>query len=631
MQSQNASTGSTQHLTPPTLDPASSKIVEKTPDDGDGLAHTPVSEEVMNEATCASDGGSGNELQAAIEEEVKESDLQVQEEVVSVVQCAQETSDQTEVDAGPYFQAPRPLRRVSLLEYKERMKEKKKVSTEEYQRGENAKELPQNVPQAVEEGEDLEDPLAVTQNVQLVAATTPPTKDKDVPASQPQSNVDCEKVAKKSKEVPEQQTSATPPSDPPASDDATMKQATIEWPTTTSSGRGATDGCYQKRENRDAEVSKVKLPKRNVQVEGAQPALERREKMGEKKVENQDKERQNKDKERARIEELEREWRRKREEEKQARKATKTPDYNELLLKHTQSPGQPRFTIPVHHGPRYNRPPSSFPLPRPRPPLQPFVGFPHAPYHQAPPVPFAPPPPHPPPPAQTDVWSMFGSLFAQHNLFPSEDPPPPPPRSPSPPLPPLQYSSPRILSPTRHSSPSHQVLPPARLSSPPPSSSTSLSPRRKSHSPEPSPFHPQTQSGPSSPVSKVATVEPKPSQLDAKQFRIISELIKKTTVIKTDVSVQTLPPRLVSEGTQSGSGFQLLSTALQVNVKTCETSTGANSHLEVQHRLYSIMYCVSCMFTEWFNPLQVCADKCNSHTQHSYSSSTKNAKRSSAD
>ena len=589
VQSRAASTGSIQHSVALTLDPASSNITEKTSSDEEGLTNTPMSEEVIssNETTSASDGGGGNELPPAVDEDMKVSDLQVQEEVISVRDEEQET-DQMEVDAGPYFRAPRPPRRVSLLEYKERMKGKKKLSSEEEQQGEGSKELAP----AVEGGEDLEDPLPSTQSVKVVAALTPAAKDQDVSGPQLQSVVNFDK-ADNSKEMSEEQSSRMPPSDPsPASDGATMKQGTIEWSTTASSGKELTD---KKSEDRETEVDATKLPKKDVQVEGTQPARESREKIEEKETEDQDKERQSKNKERAkRIEELERERRKRRDE---AQRAIKTAaEYSERYRHKSSpsfSPGQPRFTIPVHHGPRYNRPPPPFPLPHPHPPPQRFMGFPphpHTPpYHQAPPVPFTPPPP-PPPPPQADVWSMFGSLFAKHNLFPAEDPPPPPPRSrsPSPPLPPLRYNSPRRMSPSHHSSPSHQVLPP-RLSSPPPSSSTSLSPCRKSNSPEPSPFHPRPQPDSTSPVSKALSVQPKPSQLDAKQFRIIRELIKKTTVIKSDVSVQTTPPQCVSEGVQSGSGFRLYSTALQVNVRTSETSTDTDSHPEIQHRYIIII------------------------------------------
>ena len=313
-----------------------------------------------------------------------------------------------------------------------------------------------------------------------------------------------------------------------------------------------------------------------------------------------------------RLEELGKEWRKKRGKEMEekekgiARKPVKplgsrksSTSYGDPhVAPHSSSSqfpsGHSRFSIPLHRGSGFHSPhplplpPPSMPRPRPPPP-QPFLGFTPHPFHQPPATPFT--PPHPPQPP--DIWSMFGSLFAQHNLFPAEEPPPPPPRPPSPPLPPLHYSPPRGLSPC-HSSP--RRMSPQRSPSPHQDSSPHYSPSPCS---SPAPMGVSPSSGPaaffsrararsrsrsSSPVPKSQPLEPKPSQLDAKQFRFISELVKRTTVKKCDIAVQAVSPRKVSEGTQDGRGFRLCSTAVQVKARTRDVSTYTDIKTEVQHR-----------------------------------------------
>ena len=361
---------------------------------------------------------------------------------------------------------------------------------------------------------------------------------------------------------------------------------------------------------------------------------EREERERKERVEREEKEK--KEREWAeKMQELEKEWRKEkeREKEKEMEKGKEerekgsahkvllssdgslipsegwrsSPSYESRLPSHASSPihpspgsiHPPTFNIPVHahmKPPRFHPPPHAHTLPLgppsippPQPPPQGFLPFPphphphpHPPFHRPPPGPFNPPHP-PPPPPQPDMWNVFSNMFAQHNLFPQEDPPPPPPRSPSPPRPP-----PRRISPSRRSPPPRRISPP-RLSPPPRHSHTpmSMSPRSRSHSPVLPLFHSKTRSRSrsQSPSSKVLPpLEPKPRQLDPKQFRIISELVKRTAVKKCDVSVQASPPRMVSEGTQDGSGFRLRCTATQVRARTYDISTQAEVTPDVCHR-----------------------------------------------
>ena len=294
---------------------------------------------------------------------------------------------------------------------------------------------------------------------------------------------------------------------------------------------------------------------REKQQEETERELEKEKKEWAKKMEDQDKV-----------------WRARREKKQEREKrlarqigkpveSWKPPSFSEPIPTHSSPfvPAQQRFNIPIHPRPHFSLglpPPALAPQP---PPPQPFLGFPHPPhpFHHQPPAPTCPPPPHPPP-APADMWSMFGSLFAQHNLFPAEEPPPPPPRTPSPLRPPaMNFGSPRrsLSPPRRASSP--------RLVSPTRSGSLPQSPRGgKSRSPEPAPFPLR---------SNLPNANPKP--LDAKQFKIISELIKRTTVKKCDASVQIVPPRMISEGTQDGKGFRLRCTAVQVRARTKDSST----------------------------------------------------------
>ena len=277
------------------------------------------------------------------------------------------------------------------------------------------------------------------------------------------------------------------------------------------------------------------------------------------------------------VEDQDKVWHARREREKRlARKIGKPVEswkpptsFREQIPTHSSpfAPAQQRFNIPFHPRPHFPLGISPPAIPPQPPPPQPFLGFPHPPhpFHHQPPA----PPPHPPPPP-ADMWSMFGSLFAQHNLFPAEEPPPPPPRTPSPLRPPaMNFGSPRrSLSPPRRAPSPH-------LSSPTHSGSLPQSPHGgKSRSPEPAPFPSR---------SNLPSANPKP--LDAKQFKIISELIKRTTVKKCDVSVQIVPPRMISEGTQDGKGFRLRSTAVQVRARTKDSSTDTiTDRPEFHHR-----------------------------------------------
>ena len=276
------------------------------------------------------------------------------------------------------------------------------------------------------------------------------------------------------------------------------------------------------------------------------------------------------------MEELDKDWRTKREKEKRLSRKIGKPvesrkpptSIGEQIPTHSSPfvPPQKRFGIRQRARYPLAIPPQVIPPHQPTP-TQPFLGYaPHPPhpFHQ-PPAPAFPPPPHPPPPPlqQADVWSMFGSLFAQHNLFPAEDTPMPPQRTPSPLRPPAMHFG----------SPGRSPSPPRRAPSPDLGSPHG----RKSRSPEP------VSSSPMTPSLSNPSANPKP--LDAKQFKIISELIKQTTVKKCDASVQIVPPRMISEGTQDGRGFRLKSRAVQVRIKTQESSTNTDANRpEFHHR-----------------------------------------------
>lgn len=671
----------------------------------------------------------------AMEDEVRESDLQVQEEVISAQQSEQ-IPDQMEGDFGPYFQAPKPPRRVSLLEYKERMKGKKRLPSEEMPQGDSevsTKELKVMQPltgagndrdepvlstEAQSQPKSIEPELLTSEDIQSAksAAKLPVSKCASVTLTQfPQPVTDTkmtDSTAESSPRVSEQHESpvACEVFDPHQSTTSLTQQipvpSSIEWPTidggetkkeiqlsTTVSpmtpvkpvqkGKGETceaevvnsiqgetlereartlheteeeSKCQKDIEERAKDEKLCEEKEMKTREEREMRTREEKEKQRERKEEKEERESEEKaeqeekekelekekkreenerDKWMERLEELEKEWRKKRKREKEKKEreerekklarrtldaATESwrssPTFSEPHLPpHASSPpippGHPGFNIPIRvpmkssifhpHPHPLSLPPHNMPPPQPPPP-QPFLGFPphpHAPFHQpAPaPAPFNPTHPHPhPPPQQPDVWNMFGNLFAQHNLFPTEEPPPPPPRSPSPPLPPRRFSSPHRMSPSRRSpprrkSPSRRSSPPHRDSSPhpspPPRSSptpTTMSPRSRSHSPDHSLFHSREKSRSQSPIPKPRTLESKPRQLDAKQFRIISELIKRTTVKRCDVSVQAVPPRMVSEGTQDGRGFRLCSTAVQVKARNYDVSTQADIEPEIHHR-----------------------------------------------
>ena len=586
--------------------------------------------------------GEGTSAEAMEEES---DDVHIHEEVVMV---EQEMSDKMEVDSGPYFRPPRPPRRVSLLEYKKMKNERlKRLPSEESQQhtdleGPSEKESMVMSPLNEEGGSahSEQSPSLKLPDAER-AEKLPAMKDAsgnvhaDV-AEESHSEIDSKLTENDAEITPkqmsqQQQSSHFSPSNDasPAVPQQDSGPDTINWSTTGSDearkkcqGSDPSEVSIQQESKDSDKETEVRKPAMDEPMEEVDEEKERKEKDERSKertekvrVDNREREKrrehcQEKERERSkRLEEIEKERRRKKErdrmkeerekerakeerEKKMSRKASKpvepwkSSSYNESLIAHT-SPA-PRFGIPIHRGPGFHPhpmpiPPPAIPPPQPPPP-QPFIGFPHThhhiPFHQPPPPPFTPPHPHPPPLPQPDVWNMFGNLFAQHGLFPADDPPLPPPRSPSPPPPSRHFSSPRRKSPSpRHSPPPHNNRP---LSPPPPRPRSTSPPAsqgsRASPEPPPPPFPPpRTKSGSPSPSSQ-------PRQLDAKQFRIISELIKKTTVKKCDVSVQVVPPRMISEGTQDGSGFRLRSTAVQVKARTYNVSTYTECKPEVQDR-----------------------------------------------
>ena len=631
----------------------------------------------VSEQEVTSVGGAESVPVEAMEEDVvRESDLQVQEEVIFALQ---KPPDQ---DSGPYFQPPRPPRRVSLLEYKER-KEKKRLPSDEVRFGESEvsttqvkeSKIMQPLTEAGDEtGESTKcQPKSKVQDGQsatLVISATHRHESSEFTQSAPKTTPtdsgggDSPAMDSVTNSSP---VGANKELDPHLGTslitDQTRVPSSIEWPTVMSNETKkmvplsvtvspVTEVPTEKTRgvNEDGQSETVPAANETLLSEPQLHSIEEskktqkekeeekrsEEKEASRKEKGQEREKEKKQAERVtaperrgkrdrgkeweeRLEELEVEWRKKREKERKeveerekslARKSVKplesrksSTGYSDPhLAPHSASPpfppGQPRFPIPLHHRPGFHPthplpiPPPAMPPPHPPPP-QPFLGFPPHPFHQPPPTPFT--PSHPPQPP--DIWSMFGNLFAQHNLFPTEDPPPPPPRPPSPPLPPLHYSSPRGLSPC-HSSPRRM----SPRHSPPPhrESSPHLSPPRSSPTPMsmsptgPAPFHSRARSRSSSPVPKSQALDPKPRQLDAKQFRIISELIKRTTVKKCDVAVQAVPPRMVSEGTQEGRGFRLCSTAVQVKTRTRTIFTHTDLKPEVQHRS---VYTCTCTYT----------------------------------
>ena len=348
------------------------------------------------------------------------------------------------------------------------------------------------------------------------------------------------------------------------------------------SGRSQSDRKREKDEGRERRLSDGK--KKQEEMEREQEKEKRKEKEREwtKKMDDLDKDwRARREKERK----VEREKRLARKIGKPVESWKPPTSFSEQIPTHSTpfSPSQPRFSIPIHPRPRFPLPipPPAIPPPQPPPP-QPFLGFtPHHAFHPSP-APAFPPPPHPAAPTlQTDVWSMFGNLFAQHNLFPTDEPPPPPPRTPSPLHPPMMhFGSPRRSPSPLRRAPSPHLMSPTHSSSPP------LSPHgRNSRSPEPSPFlSARAQSSSLLPASPHSGADPKP--LDAKQFKIISELIKRTTVKKCDVSVQIVPPRMISEGTQDGRGFTLRSIGVQVRARTRDSCTATDTNKpDAHHRL----------------------------------------------
>lgn len=624
------------------------------------------------------DGENENIPDEVVEEEVRDSDLQVHEEVVLAVHSDHEMSDQMEIDSGPYFHPPRPPRRVSLLEYKERMKGKKKYPSDEPQQGDSEKpsEKESCVMSPLNEGVKdniVPQPSKLHDIQQAIMAVkkSPAIKDASghvavAVASHFLRSVIDTKMADNNfkdslKQSSEQQITKKATNTP---NNPVIQQghepSSIKWPTI--------DSDESREENQESsrvissEVSveiesentkeKIDVKKtvnnepmevveKELQVKNSTSVCEQKDEEEDKKLqenkeskqkeEMEKKREQEKEREWAkRLEELEREWKKKKERErikeekekqrikeerereriregrekerlkeekeknrmkevrerKMARKAAKPVE----SWKPSNFPSnQKRFNIPIRHGPTFHPRPRPIPIPAPvipppqPPPPQPFIGFPHTPFHQPPPAPFVPPHPRPPPLPQPDVWSMFGNLFVQHNLFPAEEPPPPPPRSPSPPLPSNRFSPPRRKSP-RRSPPLHRSSPPPHIDPPRPrSTSPTVSPHHRI-SPEPASFPIRRKSGSPSPVSKPWPLEPKPRQLDAKQFRVISELVKRTTVKKCDVSVQAVPPRMVSEGTQDGTGFRLCSTAVQVKARTYSVATLTDCKPEIQDR-----------------------------------------------
>ena len=655
---------------PPPLEHPLTESVEEKSESGGTSVKTDVSSSPHSLTTVESDAMHVSEQEVSnvgegesvvMEEEVvRESDLQVQEEIISALQSEQKHLDQ---DPGPYFQPPRPPRRVSLLEYKER-KEKRRFPSEEMLSGESevsttlqVKE-PKVIQPPTEAGDKTSESTECQPNLDDQSMKSPSHKHEITLRSEFPQSVSETKPTESGRGYGPAQDSGKQSSpvcaskdlDPCLSTSLTTEQihvpSSIEWPTVKSSetkknvplsatATPVTEVPIEKTEGvtegpqSEAVLTQQSEPQLHKIEEKKKSQKEKEEEKREKKSSEKEALRKEKDQEREKqvekesvperrgkrdsrgidweekLEELEKEWRKKREKEMEekekgiarkpvkplgSRKASTSPH----VAPHSSSPqfpsGHSRFPIPLHRGPGFHPPhplqipPPSIPHPRPPPP-QPFLGFPSHPFHQPPPAPFTPPQP-------PDIWSMFGSLFAQHNLFPTEEPPPPPPRPPSPPLPPVHYSSPRGLSPC-HSSPRRmsprQSPSPRRDSLPHCSPSPCSSPTPMCVSPSgPAAFfsraRARSRSRSSSPVPKSQPLEPKPRQLDAKQFRIISELIKRTTVKKCDIAVQAVSPRKVSQGVQDGRGFRLRSTAVQVKARTWDVSTHTDFKTEVQHR-----------------------------------------------
>ena len=539
------------------------------------------------------------------------------QEVVSVQHSNQ---DQMEAESGALFQPPRPPpRRVSLLEYKERMKGKKKQpmaaeelleladseskahETEEQKAfppeqssemglaaGESGASMEEkedgkkyDSPQEVEmkdAQEPIEEDAAVAKSSGEVMALASHTL-KSVVDSKPQEDR-SESSAQVSEEYITSSSSAKM-----AATLSVDTEGSIEWPDDTGVMRdpvdektaqaAAANEKEEEEEKRDTAVSESETEK---EAKGG----------GHIEQENTSEQEEETERKREKTRELDKDWRLRRERERKLerekrRKVGKPIESWRPSLSHSDSlvinpphfvAGQ-MFNIPIRTAPPFHRHPHPLALPPqpPPPPPQPFLGFP------------PPPPPHafhqPPPPApttpsftphpQTDMWSMFGSLFGPHGLFPPEEPPQPSVRSPSPTRPLLNLAG-------AHRSPS------------PPPKTPPMSPRvRKSRSPNPPPFPPPAKlgGGSISPTASSSSTKPlgEPKPLDAKQFKIIRELIKKTAVHKCDVSVQAVPPRMISEGTQDGRGFKLRSRAVQASVRLQDRSTlTEGGRAEVQHR-----------------------------------------------
>ena len=561
------------------------------------------------------------------EEKGGECEVQVQEEVVAVL-SEQDEADQMEVDADPFFQAPKPPpRRVSLLEYKERMREKKKPTSEEQPQrrvsGGNSRKMERNVsPPLTEAGPSEPEPVAKEE----IEKDDSQGRDIELPKEKEEGqnatvaveshilqsvivNQLEEKKSDSQTQVSEATVSEATVSEATVSsssgkmaDSSSVGQANrIEWSekdthnkrdtiTDEVSSVSSAPVVEKKASAEEAGVSEVETEREGkVMEDHTQGESKEREVLEEqKKVEKKtDKKQEEKERKRQILNKDRRLWKEKErklaleEREKRAPKKVVKPleswkppvSHSEPIPTHPSPfpPAQQRFNIPVHPVPRFHHPHHISLLPSPMaPPPQPahpqsLLGYPPHPFHQAqPPPPPAPAFHHPPPPPQPppDVWGMFGNLFAQRNMFPSDDPPAPAPRSPSP-HPPVNFGSPHHRSPSPlHFAPPH-MTPPG-------------SPRgQKSRSPDP---QSRKKSGSLSPAT-----EPKP--LDAKQFKIISELIKRTAVKKCDAAVQVVPPRMISEGTQDGRGFRLRNTAVQVGVKTCNRSTlTERGRPQVQHR-----------------------------------------------
>lgn len=638
---------------------------EPGPSDQTGTTgHTSSSVEPMTiaepDTACARDEPE-NVPKDSLDNGMTESDFQVQEEVVSIVQNEQ-VADQMEVDFGPYFQAPKPPRRVSLLEYKERMKGKKR--SEETQDLDASAIAQAKQMKPLTEGGEKDDCTMIIeeetvkpkpQDVQMSKPTVkaPIPQDTNVSGSSVSQTlhpvtVDVNMADSTAKIYPLSEKHSSPVSSSHTGNASQPKDinepSSIQWPSDSSSEMkkkdqlSATSGpvtqmISEKRKQSLTEVPAGGRLEREVQSpHRREEDKQGREREREEKVRSKEKLKEEKEK---KLNEDEEDWKRKWEKEEREKERNQEEDLEErekdkeraerselrkekdreknltskvidvasktgeawkssssysdprLPARGASPSAHPTFNIPIHvptKSPRFH--PHRFPLPRPTvpipqpPPPQPFLGFPPHP-HPPFPAPFNPPPPRPAP--QTDVWNMFGNLFAQHNLFPAEEPPPPPPHSPSPPpLPPLRFGSSRQMSP-RRSPPPHRVSSPC-LSPPSRRSPTPMSPRSPSPSPDRIPFRSRTKSRSQSPVKKTLALDPKPRQLDAKQFRIISDLVKRTTVDKCDASVQVVPPRMVSEGTQDGRGFKLCNTASQVGAKTRDASTLTDLQPKLKHR-----------------------------------------------